>query len=150
MINNCDVTLTFVHYLINCRQFPEIIGVLSKRVWNVHSYSNLVEITVMPLFFHLILTLTNEKQQNVFHVWCPLTKQWWKSTVFTIDNYVYVLCMFVCLHFHLGYFCNLDLYEQHLGNLIQFLLFKYFTTENIYICIAVGDSCMQRGGLGSY
>ena len=27
-----DVTLTFVHYLINCRQFPEIIGDLSKRV----------------------------------------------------------------------------------------------------------------------
>jgi hypothetical protein len=25
---------------------------------------------------------------------------------------------------------------------------KYFTTDNIYICIAVGDSYMQRGGLG--
>ena len=30
------------------------------------------------------------------------------------DKYVYVLCMFVCLHSHLGLFCNLDLYGQPL------------------------------------
>lgn len=46
--------------------------------------------------------------------------------MFTIDKYVYALYMFVCLHSHMGLYCNLDLYGQPLQKLDTIFIIQIF------------------------